>query len=78
MPNPELRETKPELADVVEQLEARYGRAFDLGEMADQATCAEGMQELGRHIARNSSQATISIGVGAKGITQVTITANPK
>ena len=78
MPNPELQENDPALAEVVDQLESMFHRSYNLSEMADAATLAEGLHQLGMHLAQNSQVANVSIGVGANGITSVSVTATPK
>jgi len=78
MINPELKENDPALAEVVEQLLDRYDRQFDLTVTEDQATLAEGLHELGHHIATNGQHATVEIAHGPKGLTALNITIAPK
>jgi len=74
--NPELIERDPDLAEVIQQL-LRFDRSFNLGDVPDQATFAEAVQELGRHTALNSSTGRISIDHGPMGITGVRIQVTP-
>jgi len=78
MPNPELQDNDPALAEVVEQFEELYARSYNLTSMADAATLAEALHQLGLHLAHNSQNANLSIGVGGHGITSVNVIATPK
>ena len=77
MKNPEFDEKHPELAAEVNSLVDRFERGYDLKQVEDQATFAEAMQQLGAHVARNSSSGTISVGVGPNGVVTVTATSTP-
>jgi len=77
MSNPELTESNPELAKLIEQLESRYARNYDLTRVEDQATLAEAMAELGQHAAINGQTANLSLGVGARGIVSINVTTTP-
>ena len=77
MLNPELIERHPELAQEIEQLQSIFDRVYDFSSHEDQATFAEGMRTLGRHVAVNSVQGRLSIGVGTNGVVSVSVTATP-
>ncbi len=77
MSNPELKENEPELAALIESFESRFQRNFDLSNVEHAADLAEGCREIGEHIARNSSSASLQVGTGANGVVSLTITCNP-
>ncbi len=77
MVNPELKENDPELAKLIESFEGRFHRNFDLSNVEHAATLAEGCREIGDHIARNSSSATLQVGTGADGVVSLTVTCSP-
>ncbi len=77
MSNPELKENDPELAALIESLESRFHRNYDLSKVEHQAILAEGSHEIGEHIARNSASASLQVGTGANGVVSLTITCTP-
>lgn len=71
--NPILAENSPNLAEVIESLLRRYDRSFNLNKVQDQATLAEGMRELGEHVALNGKLAKLEIEHSSTGLTKVVL-----
>ena len=74
--NPELKENNPDLDREIERLQ-RFDGVYDFLKIPDQATFAEALQTLGRHIAICSRQGSIRIHVGGQGIVGVDVSAMP-
>ena len=60
----------PDMAREVERLQ-RFEGSYDFSSMADQATFAEALQMLGRHLAVHGKSGSIRIHVGGSGIVGV-------
>lgn len=76
--SPVLKEEQPELAEVIEQIMRRFDRSYDLSQMEDASTLAEGLHEIGGHIALNGARASVSIDVGGQGIVSISVNVTPK
>ena len=77
MLNPELRESQPELAEVIDSLTSRFQRSYDFSRIDHQADFSEACHEIGMHIARLSQTGSIKIEVGARGVVGLAVNCSP-
>lgn len=78
MPNPILLENNPQLAELIQSLLDRFEGHYDLQKVEDQATLAEGLREIGAHIARNGKTASLKVVVGDDGVRTLTVQTIPR
>jgi len=64
-------------AEALAHLQELFEKPFDLTTQAGRQGLVEGLGEFGKHAALTCSQATISIQVGANGLTGVVLSSTP-